>query len=157
MSTALCASRKPSLPQLHPAGSEPHTLLLKALSGEHPVEGAAPAEPQPKKSFETASLPPQLVAQLELLQGGLAKFVPVAHTPQPVLDCRVVKNCPAVGDALVQPVDERDITSPADAHTCQPTAQRSATLQPTPVGRDPLLPPALPQAGLSERDSTPGT
>jgi len=128
----LWASVNPSAPQLPPAGSDEQTSFPKALRGVQVEAGAAPAEPQPNTSLETASLPPQSVAQLELLHGGFMKLLPLAHTPQPVLDCRVTKNCPGLGDALVHPVAEREVTSAAEAQTCQPTAQRSATLHPTP-------------------------
>ena len=129
---------------------------MNELSGEHAAAGVAPTEPQPKTSLATASLGPQSVAQLELLHGGFARLVPVAHTPQPVLDCRVRKNCPGLGDALVQFVDECDVTSAADAHTCQPTAQRSATLQPAPGTLPLLLPAPRLHAGFSVVESTPG-
>ena len=60
--------------------------------------------------------------------------VPVAQTRQPLLLCRVRKSRLPPGTAPLQPVGELAATSFALMQTCQPGAQRSATLQPAPVG-----------------------
>ena len=73
-------------------GNAPQRSSPVAASGAHDAAGAPPTEPQPKMSFVVAADWAHPVEQLELLHGGLAVLVPVAHTLHPVLDWRVVKN-----------------------------------------------------------------
>jgi hypothetical protein len=140
-------SPEPLSVQNHGLGSEPHKLPEKALSGAHAELGPAPMFPQPNTSLEIAAVCAHPVLQLEGVHCGPIS-VPVAHTPHPVDDCLVTKktDVPA-GAAPSHPVEERAITSAELSHTCQPSAQRSATLHPVPLGLLLSLPAWRPQAG----------
>ena len=104
--------------------------------------------PQPKTSLDVSAVWAQPVMHVFELQ--LAPVVvPVAQSLQPSEDCRLVKNS---GGSLarvapVQPLGAWVATSAAPMHTCHPAAQRSATLQPAPLGLGPSLPAVRPHAG----------
>lgn len=89
--------------------------------------GTAPRLPHPKRSF--------------------SPLAPQSASPGPVW--RVAKNSSGPsGSTPAQPMPlVRPSTSAALAHTCQPSAQRSATVQPTPVGLPPSSPADRPHEG----------
>jgi hypothetical protein len=70
----------------------------------------------------------------------------------------VAKNNPGALAEPTHPVADRAATSSGLVHTCDPTAQRSATLHPVPAGFALELPDARPHAGTSDAAGrTPGT
>ncbi len=96
-------------------------------------------------------------------------FVPIEPQPTmlfadgtseqpPVLsvDCRVAQN-PAAATSIQGAVTPWFATSTALRHTCQPSAQRSSTEQPSPEGAAPSLPPIRPQVGVTEAAVSPGS
>src|ERR1700690_814048 len=138
--------------QLEPA-SAAHSLYVLRSSGPQSVNvsmvsGALPNVPQPKTSFEMPAVGAHPLVHCDESQSGSVR-VPVAQKSHPSEDCRVVKKSggSSARVAAAQPVGERVATSPAPVHTCHPSAQRSATLQPRPFGFGPSLPPWRLQAG----------
>lgn len=140
-------SPEPLSVHCHGVGSEAHKLFEKALSGAQAELGLAPMFPQPNTSLEIAAVCAHPVLQLEGVHWG-PMAVPVAHTAHPVDDCLVTKKTDVeTGAAPSHPVEECAITSAELSHTCQPAAQRSATLHPEPFGLLLSLPAWRPQAG----------
>src|SRR5690606_19447507 len=122
------ASRVPSAPHDQGAPSAWHRSLEKRSSGAQ--DGwvtAAPRLPQPNRSFSPPS--------------------PHSAAPGPLW--RVAKKTGTAGSAVAaaQEPPLRAPTSAAPTHTCQPSAHRSATLQPSPDGLSPSSPAARAHAG----------
>src|SRR6185436_4034738 len=121
----------------------------KRFNGSQPLPAPDPKLPQPTTSLEIFSVWRQLPAHVNDVQPA-STLSPVAQVPHPVLLWRVRKKSGGSLACVASPQPrppEADVTSGASRHTCQPSAHRSATLQPVPVALAPSSPAPRLHAG----------